>query len=115
MKGERTKATKPRGAALPDALRPLFWEHDFETLTWEEDRDLIIARVLAAGSWEAVAWLRSQVSDAELRQWIQRRRGRGLSRQQLRFWELIVNLPHRQVNAWLADAGSRVWHERTRR
>jgi hypothetical protein len=115
MKGERTRATRLQGTALPDALRPLFWEHDFEALTWEADRDLIVARVLASGSWTAVKWLRSRLSDAELRQWIQRRRGRGLSQRQLRFWELILDLPRRQVNVWLADEGSQVWHQRTRR
>ena len=99
-----------RGAVLPDLLRPLFWEHDFEALTWEADRDLIMARVLASGGWEAVRWLRSRVSDTELRGWIERRRGRGLSPRQLRFWELILGLPRRRVNAWLAEESRKVWH-----
>src|SRR5712691_3514196 len=99
---------------LPAFLRPLFWEYVFNALTWEADRDLIIARVLASGGWDAVAWLRSQMSDAELRQWIERRRGRGLSRRQLRFWELILDLPRRRVNTWLAEVGCKIWHERTR-
>jgi hypothetical protein len=106
-------ATKPR-PHLPAFLRPLFWEYPFEALTWEEDRDLIIARVLASGGWDAVTWLRSRVSNAELRDWIERRRGRGLSPRQLRFWELILGLPRRWVNAWLAEEGRQVWHDRTR-
>jgi uncharacterized protein DUF6922 len=113
MKDERVRTTRVRGAVLPDSLRPLFWEHDFEALTWEADRDLIMARVLASGGWDAVRWLRSQLSDTELRDWIERRRGRGLSRQQLRFWELILGLPHRQVDAWLAEEGRQIWQERT--
>ena len=32
-------------------LRPFFWDHDFKTLTWDEAHDLIIARVLASGTW----------------------------------------------------------------
>ena len=114
MRDERVARDRVRGAVLPDSLRPLFWEHDFEALTCEADRDLIVARVLASGGWDAVRWLRSQLSDAELREWIERRRGRGLSRQQPRFWELILGSPHRRVNAWLAEEGRQVWQGRTR-
>ena len=35
----------------------------FDALTWEADRNLIVARVSASGSWDAVRWLRSQVDD----------------------------------------------------
>jgi len=95
-------------------LRALFWDYDFAALTWEDDRDLIIGRVLAAGTWEAVTWLRSRLGDRALRDWIERHHGRGLSPQQLRFWELIVGLPHRQVNRWLAAEGRQIWQERVR-
>ncbi len=95
-------------------LRPLFWDYDFEVLTWENDRDLILARVLASGGWDAVTWLRSQVGDRVLREWIERRQGRGLSPRQLRFWELILRLTHRQVNAWLAVEERKIWEKRTR-
>jgi hypothetical protein len=43
---------QPQGGGpicLPSFLRPLFWEYDCKALTWEADRDLIIARVLASG------------------------------------------------------------------
>src|SRR2546423_1700493 len=103
-----------RRARLPAMLRPLFWECEFSKLTWEEDRDLVVARVLTAGSWEAIGWLRGQMGDAALREWMVRRRGRGLSPRQLRFWELILDLPHRQVNAWLGDESRRLWDDRTR-
>jgi hypothetical protein len=115
MARERGSTTRVQGAVLPDLLRPLFWEYDFGALTWEADRDLIMARVLASGGWEAVRWLRSRVGDSELRDWIERRRGRGLSRQQLRFWELILGLPRRQVDAWLVEEGRQIWHDRARR
>ena len=85
-----------RSSTLPATLRPLFWDYDFAALNWENDRNLIMARVLTAGSWDAVTWLRSRVGDQALREWIERHQGRGLSPQQLRFWELILGLPHRQ-------------------
>jgi len=97
---------------LPDMLRPFFWEYDFDTLTWEMDRELIIARVLTVGNWDTVIWLRSRVGDISLRQWIERHQGDGLSPEKLRFWELILGLPHRRVNAWLAAERRKVWERR---
>jgi len=61
-----------------------------------------------------VTWLRSCLGDRALRDWIERRQGRGLSPQQLRFWELILGLPHRQVNVWLAAEGRKIWEKRVR-
>jgi hypothetical protein len=52
--------------------------------------------------------------DEELRQWLQRRRGAGLSSRHLRFWELILELPRREVNAWLAQPGRQAWEGRNR-
>jgi hypothetical protein len=100
---------------LPEALRPLFWDYDFDDMTWEADKDLIIARLLADGPWSAVTWLRTRLGNAELRQWIEARHGRGLSPQQLRLWELVLDLPHRRVNAWLARPERRTWDQRARR
>jgi hypothetical protein len=97
---------------LPATLRPLFWDHDFATLRWETDRDLVIGRVLASGTWNAVRWLRARLPNPELRAWLQQRQGAGLSNRQLRFWELILELPHREVNGWLANPARQVWEGR---
>ncbi len=105
-------AKSTKRPSLPALLRPLFWDYDFKTLTWDDDRDLIIARVLASGTWEAITWLRARLGDQALREWIERRRGRGLSPRQLRFWELMLNLSHRQVNAWLRAEGRKIWDQR---
>lgn len=99
-------------APLPESLRGLFWEYDFESLSWDEDRDLIFRRVLAEGRWEAVQWLRSRVGDSELRAWIREHRGRGLSRRQLRFWQLILDLPEEEVDAWLEARRGDPWERR---
>ena len=99
---------------LPELLRPLFWDYGFARLSWERDRDLIIGRILAVGSWDAVQWLRAHVSADELHDWLQRRRGAGLSRKQLRFWQLVLDLPTSQVDAWLADPTRTVWDQRGR-
>jgi hypothetical protein len=96
-------------------IKSLFWDLDPHELQWERDREQIIGRVLAAGSWDAVTWLRKRAGDDALREWIQRHQGRGLTPRQLRFWELIFELPHRQVNAWLRSEGRQVWDRRTSR
>jgi hypothetical protein len=97
---------------LPDWLQSLFWEYHAEDLTWENDRDLIIRRILTSGTWDTVVWLRSQVGDTGLREWIERHDGRGLSPRQLRFWELVLDLPHEQVSAWLMSKQRAVWDGR---
>lgn len=111
MKARRRAATPRR---LPRALRRYFWDYDFARLSWKEDRDLIIARILAVGDWDAHRWLRRRLPDAELRAWLMKRRGAGLSNRHLRFWELILDLPHREVNAWLAQPGRQAWEGRNR-
>jgi hypothetical protein len=97
---------------LPEVLRPLFWEYDFDVLSWETDRDLVIARILARGDLAALRWLRAQLGDEAIRVWIEGRQGRGLTPQQLRFWEDLLGIPHRRVSAWLAAPSRQVWDRR---
>jgi hypothetical protein len=99
---------------LPRSMKPLFWEYDFARLTWDADRDLIVGRILSAGNWDSLRWLRRRLPDGELRIWLEHRHGAGLSNRQLRFWELLLALPHRQVNSWLAQPGRRIWEDRNR-
>ena len=101
-----------RRSGLPARLRPLFWDYDFAALNRKEDRDLVTARVLASGDWQTLRWLRRRLGDPALRAWIRSRGGRGLTPRQLRYWELILELPHREVNAWLADEARQIWDRR---
>ena len=108
------KQPRPCAAKLPRSLRPSFWDYDFARLNWAADRDLIIGRILAVGNWDSLRWLRRRLPDAELRSWLEHRRGAGLSNRQLRYWELMLKLPRRIVNAWLAQPGRQVWEGRNR-
>ena len=103
-----TETPPTPSSRLPATLQALFLDYDFAALSWEDDRDFITARVLTSGGWDAVTWLRSRVGDRALREWIERHRGGGLSPQRLRFWELILGLPHCQVNAWLVAEGRQI-------
>ncbi len=99
---------------LPRRLRMFFWDYDFETLTWENSRDMTTARILTYGTWDAVTWLRSRMGDRALRQWIERYRGTRMSPKRLRFWELILGLPRQHVNTWIQAEERRIWGKRSR-
>ncbi len=130
--------TSKRG--LPKQFRPLFWDHRFSDISiennrdliirrilsigswdavgWlrnisiENNRDLIIRRILSIGSWDAVGWLRNELGDESLREWLISHNGRGLTPRQLRFWELVYNLPARKVNKWVQNAQRGIWAKR---
>ena len=103
----------PRGGELPESIQQLFWDQDPRALRWGRDRQAIIGRVLSAGSWDSVSWVRRRAGDEALRDWIEASRGRGLSPRQLRYWQLILGIPARRVNAWLRDDARQVWDHRT--
>lgn len=86
--------SRPRRLPLPRLLAPLFWDQRFRSLRWDRDRDFVVRRVLESGDWRSVSWLRDRLGDDGLRAWLcdpRRRRG-GLSRRQVRFWELVLEV-----------------------
>ncbi|MFW5968323.1 MAG: DUF6922 domain-containing protein [Persicimonas sp.] len=97
---------------LPDHLAELFWEYDTSDLDWAEHRDFIVRRVLSHGRWEQLCWLREQLGDDELRRIIEKSEGRDLSPRQLRFWQLILDLPAAKVDRWLQDTRRQTWDNR---
>ena len=105
----------PPSNRLRHSLKILFGEYEFRHLRWKEDQELIISRILSSGNWGEVCWLRSKLKDEGLKTWIIAHRGNGLSVPKLRFWELILNLSHRQVNLWLKNKGFSEWEHRVPR
>ena len=102
------------GQPLPESLATLFWDHPGGGVSWEEHREFVIDRVLSHGSWDAIRWVRARAADDELRAVIQRTRGRRLSRRQLRFWQLVLDLPDGDVDEWLRAPERTLWDGRTR-
>ena len=100
--------------SLPRHLEDLFWEYDVSILDWDEHRGFIARRVLSHGTWEQICWLRNEIGDAELRRIIEAGRGRELSPRQLRFWQLILDIPAEEVDHWLAEPGRQIWDNRVR-
>jgi len=102
----------PINTNLPEILRPFFWDYDFDSLDWENHRDFIIRRILKDGSWQAITWLRQQVGDESVRKWLMAHNGGRLSPRQLRFWQVLLDLPVRSVNRWVSAAEASVWGKR---
>jgi hypothetical protein len=100
---------------LPASLRPFFWDQDFARLRWPEDLEAVARRLLSAGDGPALAWLRKEVGDGRLRDLIRATRGRDLDPRRLRYWQIVLDLPAVEVDAWLADPARRVWEERVSR
>ena len=100
---------------LPASLRRFFWDQDFDGLRWPEDLEPVARRLLAAGDGPALAWLRKEAGDGRLRDLIRATRGRDLDARRLRYWQIILDLPADEVDAWLADPARRVWEERVSR
>ena len=105
---------KTRTTRLPSRLRSFFWDYKFEDISWEINRDFIVERLLTTGDWESIKWLGSRLGDEGLKQWITSHHQK-LSPRQLRFWEIILALPHKRVNEWLAVRRENVWEKRTAR
>ena len=87
---------------LPKLLKPFFWDVRFEQLDGRRDGDFVAARLLESGSWTSIRWLCRAAGDDALQQLVRQRCGRGLSRGQLRFWQIRWGLPKRLVDEWLA-------------
>lgn len=100
---------------MPEQLRACFWDYDPEQLSWEGSRHTIVLRLLEQGGMHAVQWLRQRMSDEEIRDFIVRRRGRGISPRRLRFWSLLVGIPRHDVDEWIETARRNPWHNRTHR
>jgi hypothetical protein len=107
-KSDRKKKAPP----LPKKFKPLFWDVDFGSLSWQKHRDYIIGRILERGDWSAIEFVRRKTTDEGIKDWILRREGRGLDNRQLRFWQVVLELDNRTVNAWLARNKTNPWFNR---
>lgn len=100
--------------SLPEQLRALFLDVTFEDLSWDLHHDFIAARILERGSLQDIKWLRGHWGDIALRDYILNRRGKGLNPRQMRYWQLILDLPADQVDQWIAQFHNSVWGRRTK-
>lgn len=103
-----------RGEAhLPEDLEKYFWDSDFDALRWPEDAGFVLPRLLRSGGWDSVQWLRNRAGDHAIETWIRGHRGRGMSPERLRFWQLVLDLPGNEVDDWISSSASSPWRTRT--
>ena len=108
----RSQNTVKLPRKLPKMLRPCFWDVEFCRVNGQTHGDFVASRLLESGDWDCWRWLRRTAGDDALIELVRGKRGLGLSRRQLRFWQLIWNLPKREVDEWLLRDGDDTWDRR---
>jgi site-specific recombinase XerC len=93
---------------LPELVRSLLRDYDFEGLRLAADLNIVMVQVLGNGSKAQVRWLVRRLGDDAIRVWITSRRGRGLSVEQMAPW-----VSRRTARRWqAADPTSFIWQNR---
>ncbi len=95
---------------LPEFLRPLFWEVPFHKVSPKRHISYICIRIMEHGDEQSARWMLQTYGKARLRQWMLEREGRGLSPRTLRFWEVVLDLPHRTVTRWIRNREQLQWN-----
>lgn len=104
----RAAASARWDGRLPELLRPLFWQYNFEDLRLPAALTEVMFHVLSYGGPAHVLWLRRRLRDDGIRDWIRARRGRGLTRAQMVPWISPTTIARWQAS----DPNSRIWQER---
>ena len=100
---------------FPDYVKSLFWDCDINDIDVEKHQDFIIRRVLDRGEWSAVKWLRKDVGDDAIRNWLLKTKGKGLEPRKINFWGIILNIPENQVAQLVESANQSTWNARVRK
>lgn len=82
---------------IPPALRPWFWDIKVEDFDPAAYPAYTILRILEYGDERAVAWLRKNFPEEEIKRVICT--GRNLSRRSANFWALVFHIPFEEVAA----------------
>jgi hypothetical protein len=95
-----------------ESIAKYFWDVDFSAISWEQHKNFIIRRILQSGDFQALRWLRSQLGDSALRDWILARNARGLSPRQIRYWSVVLSIDESLANQWVMQAQNTPWELR---
>jgi len=82
-------------AILPEFLRPIFWEVEFERLRIQKQQRYIIERILEYGDDPAIGWLRTTFDPETISEVV--RRSRKISRNTATLWALLLDIPKDEV------------------
>ena len=77
---------------IPEFVAPCLWSYDIKQIDLQEDKKLIITRVLNYGVWKDVKWLYSVYSEDDIKKVVSNPR-RGLwFPKVLNFWETVLEI-----------------------
>lgn len=83
---------------LPEFLRPLFWDVDFDQLRIPGHERYIIERILELGDDVAVRWAWCTFGPEAITQTV--RRSRAISPNTASLWALILGIPRRSIRCF---------------
>ena len=95
-------------------LETIFWDVDIASLSWDENRDFIIRRILTHGNLDMLRRLRFRIGDSGLVDWFALHQGKGLSPRQLRYWQVILNIPKDTIDPWINRSKNSLWYRRVK-
>jgi len=102
---------------IPEEIEPLFWEYNPKSLDCDVHADVIMARIMERGGWEAMCWLRQTYPIKRLAEFLECRGRRILPPRELNYWALMCHIPAETRQEWIQQARERedVWNTRFHR
>lgn len=83
---------------LPEFLHAFFWDTNPKRVSPRRHMNAVCLRLMERGDESAIRWLLQTYRRERLRAWIMAQEGRGLTPRALRFWEVLLDLPHPQTS-----------------
>ena len=84
--------------ALPELLRPLFWDAEWKNVDFGRNLDSIVERVLNLGNEEQLSWLKKNVPCETIRRVVIK--SRRLSRKTARCWQNYFGLCEEEMKCF---------------
>jgi len=90
-------------------LKHFFWEYDLKELDPIADEYLILKKVLMYGSVKDLKNFIGIFGKKKVKDFLLKTKGKGIDKRRLRFYEVIFDLPKREVDHWLKDPIRKIW------
>jgi len=99
---------------IPSSLHRFFWEYDPGKLDVDRHADLIMARLMERGSWQAMVWLRKTYPAAKIARFLEKKGWRVLAPREINYWALVCDLPENRKTELLHKSRQRdtIWSRR---
>ncbi len=100
---------------LPSFLHRFFWEYDPEVLDLHKHADVIMARIMERGTWQAMLWLRTVYPPEVMARFLSVKGWKVLPPREVNYWALLSGLPEDIKKQLVRKAAQRdgIWGERS--